>query len=184
MSAGWVGASVRARAMSRRRIGIAGARSLAACTSLEEALEVLRDSPYAHDARIGQDLGQAQWAVASTLLWHTRILAGAHLGADWALGGGGADADSFGEGDMEKVKIGGNVSFSTIAAGIVSTPGDTFDLAWCAGTNSFVNGSVIEKLDIKGSLFGGDPAYGVGAYDIEKYKIDGMSIHPLVFTEV
>lgn len=76
MSAGWVGASVRARAMSRRRIGIAGARSLAACTSLEEALEVLRDSPYAHDARIGQDLGQAQWAVASTLLWHTRILAG------------------------------------------------------------------------------------------------------------
>lgn len=76
MSAGWVGASVRARAMSRRRVGFAAARSLACCTTLDEALEVLSASPYGRDVRPGQTLPQAQRAVALTLLWHIRILAG------------------------------------------------------------------------------------------------------------
>jgi hypothetical protein len=62
--------------MSRRRIGLAGARSLASCTTLDEALEVLSESPYGRDVHPGQTLPQAQRAVAVTLLWHLRILAG------------------------------------------------------------------------------------------------------------
>jgi len=76
VSAGWVGASVRSRAMSRRRIGLAGARALASCATLDEALEVLSESPYGRDVHPGQTLPQAQRAVAVTLLWHIRILAG------------------------------------------------------------------------------------------------------------
>lgn len=76
MSAGWVGSAVRARAMSRRRVGVAGARSLAASTSLTEALQVLSESPYGRDVHPGQSLAEAQRGVAATLVWHTRILAG------------------------------------------------------------------------------------------------------------
>jgi hypothetical protein len=46
MSAGWVAGSVRARALARRRIGAAEARRLAACRSLDEALEALAATPY------------------------------------------------------------------------------------------------------------------------------------------
>jgi hypothetical protein len=62
--------------MSRRRVGLAGARSLASSISLDEALEVLSESPYGRDVHPGQTLAQAQRAVASTLLWHIRVLAG------------------------------------------------------------------------------------------------------------
>jgi hypothetical protein len=76
MSAGWVAASVRSRAMAQRRVGAAGARTLAARSSLGEALEILAETPYGRDVRAGQSLAQAQRAVAVTLLWHLRVLAG------------------------------------------------------------------------------------------------------------
>lgn len=76
MSAGWVAAGVRARALAHRRLGSAGARALAASPSLDRALATLADSPYGHDVRRGQSLAQAQHAVAATLLWHARVLAG------------------------------------------------------------------------------------------------------------
>ena len=76
MSAGWVAGSVRARALARRRLGTAAARALAGRPSLEEAVDVLVRSPYGHDVRPGDGLAEAQRAVAATLLWHLRVLAG------------------------------------------------------------------------------------------------------------
>ena len=49
MSTGWVAGSVRARALTRRRLGLAGCRALAAGTSLDEALARLESTPYGHD---------------------------------------------------------------------------------------------------------------------------------------
>ena len=76
MTAGWVAGAVRARAMSRRRLGAAGARTLAGCATLDEALATLAATPYGHDVAPGLDLAQAQRAVADTLLWNLRVFAG------------------------------------------------------------------------------------------------------------
>lgn len=76
MTGAWVGADVRAIAMSRRTVGRAGASSIAACTDLAAALVELQNSPYARDVRPSQDLATAQRAVASTLLWNVRVIAG------------------------------------------------------------------------------------------------------------
>jgi hypothetical protein len=62
--------------MARRRLGVGAARSLASLPGLEDAVEVLASTPYGHDVRSGQSLAQAQRAVASTVLWHLRVLAG------------------------------------------------------------------------------------------------------------
>jgi hypothetical protein len=76
MSTGWVAGSVRAKAVSRRRLGVAEARALAATESLREALLALATTPYGHDVRADHTLAQAQHAVLATLLWHLRVLAG------------------------------------------------------------------------------------------------------------
>lgn len=76
MSAGWVAGAVRARAMSRRRVGAVAARDLAGLPSLELAVDRLADGPYGHDVRPGQTLSQAQHAVSATVLWNMRVLAG------------------------------------------------------------------------------------------------------------
>lgn len=76
MSTAWVAGSVRARAMSRRRIGTAATRELASRTSLDVAVDALSGTAYGHDVRPGQTLEQAQHAVASTVLWHMRVMAG------------------------------------------------------------------------------------------------------------
>ncbi|MGO9159258.1 MAG: hypothetical protein ACLP7J_00885 [Streptosporangiaceae bacterium] len=76
MSAGWAAASVRARAMARRRLGPASARSLAACGSLPEALRVLAATPYGQAAGPGLPLAAAQHAVADAIVWDLRVLAG------------------------------------------------------------------------------------------------------------
>ncbi|HEX2894734.1 MAG TPA: hypothetical protein VHO29_12110 [Marmoricola sp.] len=76
MSAGWVAASVRAQAMARRRLGRGAARSLAGSGSVGRAVRVLAATPYGHDVRPDQGLAEAQHAVADTVLWHLRVLAG------------------------------------------------------------------------------------------------------------
>lgn len=76
MTSAWVAGSVRARALARRRLGSDAARRLAGSASLAQALKVLADTPYGRDVRQGQTLAEAQHAVASTLLWHLRVLAG------------------------------------------------------------------------------------------------------------
>lgn len=76
MSIGWVAGSVRARALARRRLGAAGARTVAASASLAEATELLARSPYGHRVSPGSGLADAQRGVADTLVWHLRVLAG------------------------------------------------------------------------------------------------------------
>jgi len=89
MSAGWVAAGVRSQAMAHRRLGTPAVRRLAATGSLAEALGTLAHSPYRRAARAGPvaDLAsgeagppgrvaETQRAVAETLLWNLRVLAG------------------------------------------------------------------------------------------------------------
>jgi hypothetical protein len=76
VTAGWVAGTVRARAMSRRRLGAAGARALAASSTLADALAVLVATPYGHDVRADHTLAEAQRAITETLLWDVRVFAG------------------------------------------------------------------------------------------------------------
>lgn len=76
LSPGWVAGSVRARLLLSRRIGRERARALAASPSLDDALSVLSGSAYGRFVRPGMDLARAQRAVAETVLWHIRVLAG------------------------------------------------------------------------------------------------------------
>jgi hypothetical protein len=62
--------------MARRRLGAAGARSLAQSPSLEAALDRLAGTAYGHDVKRTHTLAEAQHAIAATLLWHFRVLAG------------------------------------------------------------------------------------------------------------
>jgi len=76
MSTAWVAGSVRAAALSRRRLGAAGALSLAGSPDLRTALTTLASSPYGHDVRADHTIAEAEHAVGATLLWHLRVLAG------------------------------------------------------------------------------------------------------------
>jgi hypothetical protein len=76
VSAGWVAATVRARAMSRRRLGRVAVRELAASPDLEAALSRLGRSPYGREVRVGMRLAQAERAVVAATLWNVRVLAG------------------------------------------------------------------------------------------------------------
>lgn len=75
MSASWVAGTVRARALARRRVGAAGARSLAETGNLADARAMLSLTPYGDDLA-DLDLPALQHQVAATLLWHLRVLAG------------------------------------------------------------------------------------------------------------
>jgi hypothetical protein len=76
MTAAWVAGTTRARSLARRRAGLGAARRAASSRTLEEALAALGSTPYRHDLRAGQSLGEAQHAVLAMLLWHVRVLAG------------------------------------------------------------------------------------------------------------
>lgn len=82
MHRSWVAGSVRARSLTRRRLGWEGVRSVASSPSLGLALRRLADSPYGQDIRVDLPLAEAQRAVSATALWHVRVLAG------WLPGGG------------------------------------------------------------------------------------------------
>ncbi len=84
MSGPWVAGCTRAKALASRRLGARAARDLAARPSLEEAVVTLSATPYGRGVHPGQSLEEAQHAVAETLLWNVRVLAG------W-LPGEGAD---------------------------------------------------------------------------------------------
>jgi hypothetical protein len=76
MSAGWVAAGVRARAMTRRRLGRAEVERLGACSSVEAALTSLAATTYGNRVRPGLSLLAAQRAVVDTAVWNVRVLAG------------------------------------------------------------------------------------------------------------
>ncbi len=76
MSAGWVAATVRSRALGRRRLGRVGARELAEAPDLEAALTRLVRSPYGREVRPGMTLAEAERAVVASALWNVRVLSG------------------------------------------------------------------------------------------------------------
>jgi len=76
MTAAWVAGTVRARAMARRVLGADAARELAAARSLPEAQRILESTPFRGAAEPGLSLAAAQHAVAETILWDLRVLAG------------------------------------------------------------------------------------------------------------
>lgn len=76
MTAGWVAGTVRARAMARRVLGAEAARQLAASRSLPEAQRLLVSTPFRDAAEPGLSLAAAQHAIAATILWDLRVLAG------------------------------------------------------------------------------------------------------------
>ncbi|MET8451818.1 hypothetical protein [Streptomyces sp. NPDC005209] len=76
MNAGWVAGSVRAKALVNRYPGAQGAREIAACPTIDDALQRLAATPYSRYVRTVVGLPEAQRAVTSTLLWHLRVLAG------------------------------------------------------------------------------------------------------------
>ncbi|WP_024285180.1 hypothetical protein [Cellulomonas sp. KRMCY2] len=82
MNADWVGASVRARSMARRRVGAGAAREIAAQPSLGSALALLADSVHAGRLAGCTTLADAQRATRETVLWQLRVLAG------WLSAGG------------------------------------------------------------------------------------------------
>ncbi len=82
MKASWVAGVTRCRLMLGRVIGPDHARTVAASGSLADAVGVLAGSAYGERVRGDLDLAGAERAVADTLLWHLRVLAG------WLPGGG------------------------------------------------------------------------------------------------
>jgi hypothetical protein len=72
----WVGASVRARLLLRRRVGHERAAQLARSPSLREALQGLAGTAYGRELEPGLDLESAQRAVAAANLLHLRLLSG------------------------------------------------------------------------------------------------------------
>ena len=76
MSIGWVGASVRARLLLRRRIGQERALQLARSPSLRDAVLALTGTAYGRELEPGFNLEAAQLAVAAATLLHLRLLSG------------------------------------------------------------------------------------------------------------
>jgi hypothetical protein len=76
MSAGWVAAQVRSRGLVQHCLGPVQARQLAGAGSLRQALDVLASTAYATQLRPGLDLTGVGRAVADSVLWNLRVLAG------------------------------------------------------------------------------------------------------------
>jgi len=76
VSVGWVAATVRARALARRRVGGAGAVAIARAPSYAAGRAALITAPY--NGRVGpdDDLATAERNLAESLLWHLRVLSG------------------------------------------------------------------------------------------------------------
>ncbi len=76
MKPGWTAGVTRGRLLLSRRLGAEQARAVAARPSLDGAVSAMIGSAYGERARAGSGIVAAQRAVADTLLWHLRILAG------------------------------------------------------------------------------------------------------------
>ncbi len=76
MSTGWVAAQIRSRGLVQHCLGPKQARQLAGAGSLRSALDALGTTPYAKQLRPDLDLEGAGRAVAGSVLWNIRVLAG------------------------------------------------------------------------------------------------------------
>jgi hypothetical protein len=76
MDAGWVAATVRAKAMARRRLGAGAARRLALAAGLSDSLGLLDGTAYATASAANTSLPAAERLVATAELWQLRVLSG------------------------------------------------------------------------------------------------------------
>ncbi len=76
MTAGWVAATVRAKAMARRRVGAGLARRIADSPNLDAGLTLLEGTAYTDVAVPGTALPDAEHRIRAELLWELRVLAG------------------------------------------------------------------------------------------------------------
>lgn len=76
MKADWVAASVRARSMAQRRVGVGGSQRIAAQHSLREGLALLEHTTYGERLVGCADRAAAERGIRSTVLWQLRVLAG------------------------------------------------------------------------------------------------------------
>lgn len=76
MTAAWVAATVRGRALARRRVGTARARRIAAAPDLDTGLLLVAGSAFDRVAVAGTSLRAAEHAVRAEQLWELRVLAG------------------------------------------------------------------------------------------------------------
>ncbi|HEU4947153.1 MAG TPA: hypothetical protein VFT31_08375 [Kribbella sp.] len=76
MARGWVAATVRAKAMARRRIGAGAARRIAMAPSLSDGLGLLAGTAYEKAAATGTSLREAERLIGEAELWELRVLAG------------------------------------------------------------------------------------------------------------
>jgi len=105
-------------------------------------------------------------------LTDARILAGAYLGADSALGGTGDDADTFGPGLIGSVKVGGQVVGSIVAAAL-----DPLNGAFNDGADLIVDSSSALKSVSIGGPVSGDSLIASGVLP-RSAKINGQSVDP------
>ncbi|HEX5997544.1 MAG TPA: hypothetical protein VFY84_20590 [Jiangellales bacterium] len=76
MATGWVAATVRARAMARRRVGPVLARRVADAASLDAGLALLEGTAFDQVAEAGTALRDAEHQIRAEQLWELRVLAG------------------------------------------------------------------------------------------------------------
>jgi hypothetical protein len=76
MATGWVAATVRARAMARRRVGPVLARRVANAPSLDAGLALLEGTAFDQVAAPGTALRDAEHQIRAEQLWELRVLAG------------------------------------------------------------------------------------------------------------
>jgi hypothetical protein len=76
MATGWVAATVRARAMARRRVGPVLARRVADAPSLDAGLALLEGTAFDRVAAPGTALRDAEHQIRAEQLWELRVLAG------------------------------------------------------------------------------------------------------------
>ena len=76
MRAGWTAGVTRARLLRTRAVGAEHALAIARSQSLDAGIGVLAGSAYGERVEAGSGPVRAERAVAETLLWHLRILAG------------------------------------------------------------------------------------------------------------
>ncbi len=153
MSGAWVAGGVRARSIARHRLGARGVREVASSATLNAALGQLMSSPYARDIRIDHSLPEAQRAIATTTLWHLRVLAG------W-LPGEGADIVRAMAGYWEIANV------SMVLAALESeSPAALFDMGTLSGTGRRL-GAARRRQDVRAALAHspwGDPGSDDGA---------------------
>lgn len=76
MKSGWVAATVRARAMARRRVGSILARRIAEAPSLDAGLAQLAGTAFEDVASPAMSLSDAEHGIRAEQLWELRVLAG------------------------------------------------------------------------------------------------------------